>query len=230
MDRLLIHVEGQTEELFVREVLAPYLVSIGYSNVSARLMGNARQRNFRGGVRSWSEVRRDILNHLREDGGCVSALMVDFYGMPAEGTKAWPGRAEAGSAPFAGKVAAVTSALSDDIASAMGHGFKKTRFVPGVVIHEFEALLFSDCNVLADCLGGDGLAAGLQHIRDSFRTPEEINDSPVTAPSKRISALVPSYQKPINGVIAALEIGLDRIRAECQNFSEWVSGLELAVR
>ncbi len=43
MSRLLIHVEGETEETFVNEVLSPHLVSFGYQSVSARLIGNARQ-------------------------------------------------------------------------------------------------------------------------------------------------------------------------------------------
>src|SRR5256885_1583241 len=49
MARLLIHVEGETEETFVNEVLAPHLLSFGYESVSARLIGNARQRDRRGG-------------------------------------------------------------------------------------------------------------------------------------------------------------------------------------
>ena len=49
MKRLLVHVEGQTEETFVNELLAPHLLARGYSPVSARLMGNARLRERRGG-------------------------------------------------------------------------------------------------------------------------------------------------------------------------------------
>ena len=69
MTRLLIHVEGETEETFVHQVLASHLYGCGYSKVSARLLGNARQRDRRGGIRSWSAVRKDILRHLKEDAG-----------------------------------------------------------------------------------------------------------------------------------------------------------------
>jgi hypothetical protein len=41
MTRLLIHVEGQTEERFVNEVLAPHLVARGYHSVGARLFGTS---------------------------------------------------------------------------------------------------------------------------------------------------------------------------------------------
>jgi Domain of unknown function (DUF4276) len=61
---------------------------------------------------------------------------------------------------------------------------------------------------------------------DQFASPEEINDSPLTAPSKRVEALVPGYQKPFLGVLAALEIGLASIRAECPHFNHWLEKLE----
>ena len=95
MTRLLVHVEGQTEETFVNEVLAPHLYGSGWRSVSARLFGNARQRYRRGGVRAWSEVRRDIVNHLREDQASTATTMVDYYGMPMAGRMAWPGRSQA---------------------------------------------------------------------------------------------------------------------------------------
>lgn len=65
MTRLLIHVEGQTEETFVNEVLAPHLYRHGYTSVGARLLGNARLRERRGGIRGWNSVRSDILNQAR---------------------------------------------------------------------------------------------------------------------------------------------------------------------
>ncbi|MDE2725572.1 MAG: hypothetical protein OXI59_19555 [Gemmatimonadota bacterium] len=37
MTRLLIHVEGETEETFVNEILGPHLYACGYTMVSARL-------------------------------------------------------------------------------------------------------------------------------------------------------------------------------------------------
>jgi predicted ATP-dependent endonuclease of OLD family len=52
MARLLIHVEGETEETFVNELLADHLYNHGYEIVSARLLGNARLREKRGGIRA----------------------------------------------------------------------------------------------------------------------------------------------------------------------------------
>ncbi|MGB2611005.1 MAG: DUF4276 family protein, partial [Isosphaeraceae bacterium] len=100
------------------------------------------------------------------------------------------------------------------------------RFIPFVVMHEFEALLFSDCARFANGIGRKNLAERFQAIRDEFNSPEEINDSPLTHPSCRVAELVPDYQKPIWGNIAALEIGFDRIRSECPHFRAWLERLE----
>lgn len=226
MSRLLIHVEGETEEAFVNEVLASHLYGCGYTKVSARLVGNARQRDRRGGIRAWSAVRKDILHHLKEDAGCLSTTMVDFYALPQAGDRAWPGRAQAAQLVFAEKAKAVESALLADICNELGAGFEQCRFVPYVIMHEFEGLLFSDAEKLGQGIGRPDLSSKFQAIRNEFATPEEINDSPLTAPSKRIIDLVPGYEKPLMGTLAVLEIGLDAIRQECPLFRGWLERLE----
>ncbi len=230
MVRLLIHVEGQTEEDFVNEVLRDQLLAKGYDAVGARIAGNARLRRRRGGIRPWRSVRRDIINHLKEDPGCIATTMVDYYGLPREGTAAWPGRARARGLSPIKRAPCVEKALLDDVVAEMGNRLNPERFVPFVVMHEFEGLLFSDCAAFSNGIGRPNLEADFRAIPDQFSTPEEINDSPVTAPSKRVEALVPGYQKPLLGALAVLEIGLPRIRAECPHFNGWLEKLESLVR
>ena len=93
-------------------------------------------------------------------------------------------------------------------------------------MHEFEGLLFSDCAAFAQSIGHPELEPELQQIREGFETPEDINDSPATAPSKRISDLARNYQKPLFGSLAAKKIGLARITQECQHFARWIQRLE----
>ncbi|MBI4331579.1 MAG: DUF4276 family protein [Chloroflexi bacterium] len=226
MPRLLIHVEGQTEETFVNEVLAPHLCRSGYTGVSPRLLGNARRRALRGGIRAWREARRDIVNHLREDPGCLATTMVDYYGLPQTGEGAWPGREDAARRPFPAKAATVERALLNDIRAGLDDRFDPRRFVPYVMMHEFEGMLFSDCGHFARAIGRPDLGPRLQAIRDQFATPEEINDSPAGHPSKRAEDLVPGYQKPFQGLLAVIEIGLESIRAQCPHFREWLERLE----
>lgn len=226
MARLLVHVEGETEETFVNEILAPHLRQHGFDRVSARLIGNARQRNRRGGIRGWDAVRKDILNHLREDAGCLATTMVDYYALPQGGAGAWPGRSAANRLPFDQKAQTVETAMAQDIASAMGDAFDPARFVPYVIMHEFEGLLFSDCDRFSIGVGRPELAPQLHAIRNNFATPEEINDSPQTCPSQRIKTLIPDYEKPVMGTLAMLEIGLPAIRQQCKFFRRWLERLE----
>jgi hypothetical protein len=226
MARVLIHVEGETEETFVNEVLAPHLYTCGYTMVSARLVGHARQRDRRGGIRGWDAVRNDILDHLKEDSGCLATMMVDYYGLPQTGVKAWPGRAVAGKVPFPIKAATVEDALRADICQELGDKFNPAHFIPYLMMHEFEGLLFSDCKRFGEGIGRPDLIDPFLAIRDEFSTPEEINDSVQTAPSKRVEALVEGYAKPFHGVLAVLEIGLAAIRAECPHFRQWLEHLE----
>ena len=153
-----------------------------------------------------------------DDGGLLRAA--------AGGEKAWPGRAEAGKLPYAGKAACVEKALFADVAEALGGDFEARRFLPFVVMHEFEGLLFSDCESFADGIGRPQLAQPFRDIRQQFATPEEIDDSPITAPSKRVEALVEGYEKPLLGTLAALRIGLSTIRGECPHFRDWLARLE----
>ena len=223
MTRLLIQVEGQTEETFVNEILGPHLYEQGYLSIGARLMGNARRRGRRGGVKAWQSVRKDVLGHLRGDSALIVGLMVDYYGMPPD----WPGRLEAtNQSPATRAALTIERALVQDVCEVLGSSFDPNRFVPHVMVHEFEAILFSDCTAFAAAIGQPDLTAALQEIRDQFDNPEEIDDSPDNAPSKRIRRLVPTYRKPLMGNLAVLEIGLDSIREDCPHFRDWLVGLE----
>ena len=111
----------------------------------------------------------------------------------------------------------------------MGPGFDGRRFIPYAAMHEFEALLFSDCARFADAIGRPEIASGFQGIRNVFQIPEEIDDSPKTAPSKRVEALAPGYRKPLFGTLAALEIGLCRMRREYPHFADWLARLKACV-
>lgn len=66
----------------------------------------------------------------------------------------------------------------------------------------------------------------LAAIRSEFPTPEDINDDPATAPSKRIGRLIPHYRKRLHGPLIADEIGVDTIRNECARFDVWLRRLE----
>lgn len=99
------------------------------------------------------------------------------------------------------------------------------RFIPYIQIYEFEGLLFSDPAALSRGMFRTDLELRLQAIRDGFGSPEDINDSYQTAPSKRILQLDSGYDKVISGALAAEEMGIDVIKAQCPRFNGWFEKL-----
>ena len=113
---------------------------------------------------------------------------------------------------------------------ARDNRWRHDAFIPYVQMHEFEALLFAKPEVLGGALQGvspDDAVRRLKRIADRFATPEEIDDSVATAPSKRILGIAPGYQKDTDGLIAASRMGLRAIRAACPNFDAWMRRLEV---
>lgn len=218
MNRVIAVVEGYAEQVFIRDVLAPWLGGHGVG-LSARLVGKPGHK---GGVGQYSRTQRDVLALLKQESATFVTTMFDFYGMP----DSWPGRKKAAKAAHARKALTVEQAILDDIAATLGGRFDKRRFLPYIQVHEFEALLFSSPQVIAEVVADPDIEEELRKIRSEFKTPEEIDDSPDTAPSKRIEKLCPRFQKPLHGVIAAQRIGIETIRQECPHFHEWLTALE----
>lgn len=98
------------------------------------------------------------------------------------------------------------------------------RFIPYIEMHEFEALLFSNALILASEIGID--TDKIEDILDEFGEPEEIDDGPDTAPSKRLMSLNKSYRKVAMGKSIAEAIGISTIREKCPHFDQWVTRLE----
>jgi hypothetical protein len=220
--RILILVEGEAEDTFVREVLGPHLFEARGHFVSAGYLAPAGT-----GIPGWPVARKEFLKALKHDSGLHVSSMVDYYGMQ----HSWPGRTDAGQKPKAQRASHVENAVYEDVAAdPQLDGESATRFHPYVSMHEFEALLFSDTSAAARGMGHAELAGNLAAIRAGFGNPEDINDSADTAPGKRLEALFKScglgrYQKPLFGTLAALEVGLHAIRSACPHFNEWCQKL-----
>ena len=217
MIRVHVLVEGQTEETFVKSVLQAHF-NQHETYLFPRLLGKPGHK---GGIGEYPRARQDILTTLKQDAGAFCTTMFDYYGMP----NSWPNREAASQKPFAEKPSAIEQAILADVSAELGGGFNRARLIPYVQMHEFEALLFSDPKLLANGLelADDAL---VQAIRGQFGTPEAINDSQHTAPSRRILALHASYTKVLDGVRISQNIGLPTMRAQCPHFNGWIGKLE----
>ena len=217
MTRVHVVVEGQTEETFVNEVLAPELGWRGVYLTPCRL----GTFGHRGGNVTYGRVESHVVNLLRQDKGAYCTTLFDLYGL---------GEGFSGNTPVpsdACRATQIERGLMADIIAAIGDDLRAdVRFIPYIQKYEFEGLLFSDPEKLAHAISQPQLQNEFQSIRAKFNTPEEINDSPETAPSKRIPQIYPPYEKLFHGVLAAKAIGLAVIRRECPRFNAWITRLE----
>jgi hypothetical protein len=221
MKRALILVEGQTEERFVKDVLAPELYALDLFFEKPTLLVTKIVKDgpsFKGGVTSYSNFRRDIRPLLKNADALVTTLL-DYYGLPAD----FPGMSDRPAGSPLDRVRHVEQAIAADLGSPR-------NFLPFLALHEFEAWLFSSPDELPRALTMMEKQPEFRAIRDAFASPEEIDDGPQTAPSKRIEALFPAYQKILHGPTTAKRIGLDRIRAECPHVQTWLQALETFAR
>ncbi|MDD9979802.1 MAG: DUF4276 family protein [Gammaproteobacteria bacterium] len=203
MIRLAISVEGKTEEVFVKVVLAEHLRAKGVEPQPV-LIGT-------GGNISVERLTSDMAT-LYWNFDAVTSL-VDFYG-------------------FRDKADRSVECLERDLlekvrARIRRREWDETKVFPYVQRHEFEGLLFSDVNAFTSVMDvPEESIAGLCRIRSQFQTPEDIDDGAETAPSKRIARTISMYRKALHGPLIAETIGLDAIREECPRFNQWVERLE----
>jgi len=228
--RLHITAEGQTEERFVKEVLAPYLVERAVWADARCVLTSKNNRlgvEYRGGWRrtsAYATVKKDICTWMKEDRNPEARFttMFDLYALPRD----FPGYAEAYREmdPYR-RVSALEQAFAADINGELND----TRFVSYIQLHEFEALILSDPKKLDwEFLEHDGPIQRLvEMVANEGGNPELIDDGENTAPSKRIIAEIPEYagNKATSGPLVAGKIGMPRLRERCLHFAEWIDGI-----
>lgn len=216
--RVLILVEGQTEERFVKDVLAPAFFGRDlFFHVTLLVTKRVKDGpNFKGGVTNFAKFRNDAQRLLNSAGGALVTTMVDYYRLPLD----FPGM---DSRPLHGTpIQRVTH-----VENAAAKYFDSPRnFVPFLVLHEFEAWLFCSPTELPRALTEVRKQKEFEAIRAGVAGPEEINERPELAPSKRIANLFPAYKKTLHGPTTAARIGLEQIRKECPHFNSWMNKLE----
>lgn len=209
MIQLAIVVEGETEERFVKHVLGPHLLENGVAAVPIQI-GTGRRMG-QGGNVNVDDLAKDLSDALDQFGAATS--LVDLYGFRCRKRRT----AEELQRVIKKKV---MEARTD-----------RPPLLPYVQAHEFEGLLFSDPEAFRVIRTfprsrADEIIERLRQIRVAFPNPEDINDSPVCAPSKRLECIVPSYSKTIHGIAVAREIGIRKIGEECPRFCVWLHWME----
>lgn len=212
--RVNILLEGQTEESFVRTLLAPHLENFQVW-IKPRII--LTSKGHKGGLASYGKLKHQVRQWCQQDPTACVTTLFDVYGLPADfpGINNW----NPNQSPQQ-QVKALEENMKTDIGQA--------NFIPYLQLHEYEALLFSDLNAFGYADVSPKAIANWQAELAQFAGPEEVNNSPQTAPSKRLIRHWPNYAhaKPHYGVLIAQKIGLPTIRAACPRFNSWVTRLE----
>jgi len=210
MTRVCVVCEGQTEVEFIKTCITPHLIKNGVNVYPAVLQ--APSGRHRGGRVTVDRLVK-FISHQYHEADRITTF-VDFYGFQDRNNRS---RIQIESAILTG-VQAVTTACD-------------VRFVlPYVQMHEFEGLLFSDIEQFQYVLDGWNSVsrAALFDVRHAYDTPEDINDNPMTAPSKRILSFFEpgTYSKTEHGPLIAEAIGITKIRTQCPQFNTWIERLQ----
>lgn len=220
MSDVYIIAEGHTEKRFVDMVLTPYCANfeVFLHCIIVKKPGQP------GGDVKFGRTKKDIRAFLKQRSDTTVCSFVDFYGI-----KEWPDMEIARAKSEPSDIAAVlNNAAVREMKAFCGEvQMLEKRYIPFTAVHEFETLLFSDAKILADELG---IEQGLvDAVLSECGAPERINNSPQTAPSKRLEKWCqdkkPPYKKTITGITIAQKIGIDKMRRACPLFNQWLEQL-----
>ena len=218
--RLNITTEGSTELRFVKDVLFKHLLPY-HIYCDHRSVLTSKEYHKRGGITNYVKAKRDIQQWINSENSSDRRFttMFDYYALPND----FPGYFEAQKLtnPY-DKVKCIEESFAKDIDDC--------RFIPYIQLHEFEALIFSDLDVLL--FEYEDKNKEIRNLKSLLsqspynNNPELINDKKETSPSHRIIAQIPEYQKVSSGSLITDLIPIDVIRLKCSHFNEWLTKLE----
>ena len=225
MKNLQIIVEGSSEEIFVNDVMVKHFAQLNIFVSTRKIRTGWDRKNSKpakGGLLKYVKFRNDVLRWIESDRGRSNTFytsFIDLYAFPKDVQSPYTSQIQ-NIADHYQRIAALEAAIARDI--------NHSNFIPYVQLHEFEALLLVAPDRLITMYPDE--QSGINKLkRDIGKTsPEEINESPQSAPSKRIIQYLPNYegQKAQVGPLVAEDIGLTMLRNNCPHFNEWISKLE----
>ncbi|MDC9727651.1 MAG: DUF4276 family protein [Candidatus Thioglobus sp.] len=194
MVRLLISAEGHSEYKFINEAVVPHLAQFQVFVTTQNMKGNISIDRVK------TKLNKLIYNHD------FATTLYDFYGFKRRGLEG----------------SETKETLEQKIKTSI-ESSQQYKVISYIQMYEFEALLFSDAEIMAKNLNVSQDWIG--EILDEFNDVEKINNSIETAPSKRIAKNA-KYIKTQHAPKILQEIGLLKIREKCQGFNAWLTQLE----
>jgi len=204
MIRVAISVEGQTEMEFCKKVLTPFFRSHNIEMIPI-VVSTSRDRcgtKYKGGCINMDRIRSEVTRLLNSFDFVTT--FYDFYGFNDRPTND-----------------------IDELEKKIFELFNDSRLIPYVQKYEFETLLFSKPEYYEDYFGNSRVTNKMKQIVQEFQEDiEKINDSPQTAPSKRMEKLFEevgeSYDKVFHGEGIAGDMGMTVLMSRATRFKNWI--------
>lgn len=219
MPEVIVFVEGPTEEQFIKRLVAP---DVRHLQVFLKPQMLKTSQEARGGAINFDRLKFNARNTLRQKPNTVLTTLLDLYGLDTT----FPGFEEAKAKPdMDSRVNHLKIALAEALVAYVG--CRAERFIAHIQPYEYEGLLFSDPQALAWIEPGWRVSLSkLAAVRAAFPTPEHINGSYETKPSRRLEQLLqPGYKKTRHGPLAAERVSLATMETECPHFHGWMESL-----
>lgn len=219
MQEVIVLVEGQTEERFIKQIVAPTLHGL---RIYLKPQLVSTSPTGRGGALTIDRFLRHARNTLRQKPQAVLSSFIDLYALDTDFPRFQESR-DVGNVYK--RVELLEQALHALVVQRTP--CRTDRFVPHIQPHEFEGLLFANVDALASTEPTWAKALSrLRKVRSAFESPEHINDGYETKPSKRLENLLhPKYRKTTHGPRIAARISLETIEQECAHFRHWMNRL-----
>lgn len=217
LTRLLILVEGQTEEAFVKLTLKPYLESFGIYVQNPIVLWTKREvagNGYRGGASNWSQIQKS-LNPLLKDSDAWITTILDYYGLPDD----LPGYCNAVGIKSPHER---VFKIQEELKISVNH----KKFIPFISLHEFEAWLFSSPKTVAEHFAKNNIENEMQKIIDEVGNPELINHGKDTHPKARLENIINEYKERTDGPNIINKCGIEKIMTICPHFSNWIKSLQ----
>lgn len=216
---VIVFAEGESEEQFIKRIVAPQLHHL---QIYLKPQQLNTSKDAKGGAVNFERLKINARNTLRQYPDAVLTTFLDLYGLATD----FPQFNEAqNSAQVHERLQKLETALAEAIINHVG--CRPERFIPHIQPYELEGLFFSDVEALirAEPDWKKHLPS-LQKVRNHYLTPEHINDGYDTKPSKRLETILkPAYKKTRHTPLIAEQVTLAKMEQECPHFKNWLERL-----
>ena len=209
MKRLVFLVEGDTELLFINKHVIPHLYQKGFCNpMHAQKIVTNRKMNKKGGVINYEYLKNDMKRVLAQ-GNIIITTFLDFFRLP----NSFPGYSADPK-----RIGSIEAGILEDMNN-------NPDIIPYIQLHEMEALMFSDIRGFEMVVDDQKKIEQLISVMNEYSNPEDINNTPQTAPSKRLE-LIFGYEKITDGEIILDTLGIEIMILKCPRFASWIKRIE----